>query len=76
VGGYQRNIVLCKCARGASCYPIAAEESAVTGRTRDGVKILKMPERVVCLQQLIEGRHCRVGNAGSPGFYTRLSDSL
>jgi hypothetical protein len=33
-GGYQRNIVLCKCARGASCYPAAAEESAVTGRKR------------------------------------------
>lgn len=79
---YQCNIELCMCARSASCYPAAAKESALTGRmersvwARDGVKVLKMPERVACLQQRSEGWQCRVGNAASPGFYTRLNDSL
>ena len=84
--GYQRNIVLCKCAsvQGAqvAIRPLRRNLPLLAGRERsvswdtDSVKALKMPERVACLQQLSEGWHCRVGNAASPGFYTRLNDSL
>jgi len=54
--GYQRNIVLCKCARSANFYPTAAEESAVTGRTGAkclGQRLCEDPERVACHSNVV-----------------------
>ena len=75
-GGYKRNIVLRKCARSARFYPEEAERQRSVCWAAACVEFRKMPERVTCLQQRCVGWHCRVGNAASPGFHTRLNDSL